>query len=199
MPNTTNQMMTSFFKRVHSSIMFLLFGFYNQNSVKSLLNSTAYPSKSTLTNQTHNEVEFKGYESVFFGSTRLVGLNQSSQAIFLSVSSPLLKPLLKVFSGLLFIFTLIFITSYILILISYKCAFVLPNFLSFSVISMTAFLFSFTTSGAALEGSLNNLLTSIVRLNYNNLELTNSQLKIQETYFSKYENTYFTDKKCSED
>jgi hypothetical protein len=179
--------------------MFLLFGLYNQNSVKSLLNSTAYPSKATLTNQTHSEVEFRGYESVFFGSTRLVGLNQSSQAMFLSISSPLLKPLFKIFSGLLFIFTLIFVFSYILILISYKCAFVLPNFLSFSVISMTAFLFSLTTSGTALEGSLNNLLTSIVRLNYNNLELTNSQLKIQETYFSKYENTYFTDKKCSED
>ena len=86
-----------------------------------------------------------------------------------------------------------------LVLISYNCEFVLPNFLSFSVISMTAFLFSFSTSGAALEGSLNNLLTSIVRINYNNLELTNSQLKIQETYFSKYENTYFMDKKCGED
>jgi hypothetical protein len=92
----------------------------------------------------------------------------------------------------------LFIVTYLLILIFYKYNLILPNFINFNLINLTTLIFSITTSGIILEKNLIEFLINLNRVNYNNINFNQNELKFQEKYFSKYEGTYFSDKKCSE-
>jgi hypothetical protein len=66
------------------------------------------------------------------------------------------------------------------------------------LVNITILLFSCINSGVALENLLSNFVILVAKVNYNNLDLIKTNLTVQEKYFSKYENTYFTDKKCGD-
>jgi hypothetical protein len=172
-----------------SNIKFLFFGFYTQTLVSSV---------SVKNSLNFNQISNESYSD---GLLRVTGITKSSASttnVFTKVNNSLIKNLFSIFGLIFGIFGFGLVVLYILILISYKCEFILPSVLTLTITNVTVLLFSFYNSNLAIETSLLNFASSLIKVNYNNLEVGSTPLKVQEKYFSKYESTYFTDKKCSD-
>jgi len=131
----------------------------------------------------------------------MTGITKSSSTqtgVFMKLNQSYVRRLVNFAAAALVPIFVIFVLLYLLTVISYRCESILPNSLILTVTNITVILFSLYNSTTFMETSLVNFVSSLVRSNYNNLEVGTSSLKVQEKYFSKYENTYFTDKKCSD-
>lgn len=172
-----------------SNIRFLFFGFYTQTI------STSGSIRDSLSTTLGTTAAYPD------GLLRMTGITKSSNlrtGVFMKLNQSYLRRLVNFGAILLLPALVIFVLLYLLIIISYKCESILPNSLTLTLTNLTVILFSLYNSTTFMETSLVSFASSLVRSNYNNLETGTSPLKIQEKYFSKYENTYFTDKKCSD-
>jgi len=196
--NNSTAVLLNFFQRSGTIAYIFVKGFYNPNLIKNFLGVN--PSSTTLPSPSLNnrELYFNEYGSIFSSLTHIRKSNHLNNKSFLGLVGNPARGFMKVFLSIFLISSLIFIVLYFSIIFSYKANTILPNFLSFTVTNMTIFFFSFVTSSTFLETQLIPLILSIIRVNYNNLEANTLILKFQEKYFSKLENTYFTDKKCNE-
>jgi hypothetical protein len=185
----SNNNPTNFFSLIISNLKFLLFGFYTQTLVASGLN------KRSLNG---NVGEVESYSDSLLRITGLTKSNSLKTSVFMKLNNSTAKGALGVLGALITPLIFLFVFFYILTIVSYSCTDILPNSLTLTLSNLTIILFSFYNSNTAVETSLLNFSTSLIKANYNNLETDTNPLKIQEKYFSKYENTYFTDKKCSE-
>jgi hypothetical protein len=119
-------------------------------------------------------------------------------SISLNPQNKLLSRFINLIGLLIISIVLIFSITYLLVIIFYKYNLLLPNFLNFNLIGFTIFIFSIVVPNNLLEGLLIDFIILLNKINYNNLEYTQNLLKFQEKYFSKFEGTYFQDKKCGE-
>jgi hypothetical protein len=167
----------------------LFFGFYTQTI------STSGSIRDSLSTTLGTTATYPD------GLLRMTGITKSSNlrtGVFMKLNQSYLRRLVNFGAILLLPALVIFVFLYLLIIISYKCESILPNSLTLTLTNLTVILFSLYNSTTFMETSLVSFASSLVRSNYNNLETGTSPLKIQEKYFSKYENTYFTDKICSD-
>jgi len=169
----------------------LIFGGYNQVTVKNYLNTYGVGTSSGVLSTK--------YDNMFFNFTKINRSDFYKNSFIFTSKNYYLSLLTKIVSTSLIISALLFLTLYTIIIISYKYNFMLPGFVTFSLINLTVLIFSLVNSGTDLETLLNNFIFSVAKVNYNNLDSIKTNLSYQEKYFSKYENTYFTDKKCGED
>jgi hypothetical protein len=179
----------NFISLIVSNLKFLLFGFYTQTLVASGLN------KRSLNGNTG---DLESYSDNLFRITGLTKSNSLKTGVFMRLNNSSARSALGILGALVTPLIFLFVLLYILTIVSYSCTDILPNSLTLTLSNLTIILFSFYNSTTALETLLLKFSTSLVKVNYNNLETDTNPLKIQEKYFSKYENTYFTDKKCSE-
>jgi len=149
-----------------------------------------------------NTYEFKKYFSYL--ASQNFSINFSNNFKILPSSSKGVDTLFKNLFYVLTSFFIFIIATYYLILISNLTAYVLPNLfnLSYKGLMLTIFsllMLNLIPGGIYSEKELTLLLKNFISYYYNNYnQLDNVTLDSQQKYFSKYEHTYFLDKKCSE-
>lgn len=195
---SSNNVFLGFFQK--SSYLFTLFfkGFYNQNLIKNIVNTKKYSNNDLTREVNDSNLNFKKYESLFISIMSVNKSNFLNNKSLLVIKTKFFRNILKLFFFITTTLFIGFIFLYGLVVLTYKYNLILPKFISISVTNVIIFFFSFVISNTHIETQLIPTLLSIIRVNYNNLESNTLTLKVQEKYFSKFENTYFTDKKCSD-
>ena len=184
-----NSKIPSAASQVFSFIEILFFGFYKCYVRK----ISIYPNQNLMSKEANTQLTYMGikkYSNSF--------LNFFTVQILKKLKLTLNFKLLKFITTPLYLGIYIFLILYVFILLSYKYEPFFPTTFSFKVQNFNFLLFTLVTSTSLIESSFIDFILSYTITNYNNIESGKSSLKIQEKYFSKYENTYFTDKKCGE-
>jgi hypothetical protein len=192
----------TFFLKSYKDLSFLigmvLLGFYNKNIIKYFFNNYSFNKSKNIYTQTNQSIYFNNYDFIFFNLNKVNKDILFTNNISVNLKNSPIKTIISFFLKIIFSISFILLFFYFIIFISYNYSFLLPHFGTFNLINLTILLFSLLNSGIVLENLVNNFIILITMVNYNNLDFIKTNLTTQEKYFSKYENTYFTDKKCGE-
>jgi hypothetical protein len=187
------------FNQVLLTINFLFFGLYKRNFLQNIksYNNILFTKKINKLNFFFNS--FCYYETLFISLFKVKTHFQSTVKLKLSLNNNIFKLILQIITYATSIILITFFILYAIIIIFYNYSLFLPNFINFNLVNLTILFFIILNSNSIVDKGFIDFLVLLNKVNYNNLESSYGSLNFQEKYFLKYENTYFMDKKCSDD